>query len=142
MESNNINTIYKVKEFSPLPLRIIIGITFIIHGLPKLVGVGKTQGFFGHMGLPPELALPIAILEVVGGIVLIFGILTRITSILFIVEMIGAILTAKISKGFVGGYEIDLLLIFIAISLLLSGPGRISIERDILKREIFPKIKY
>jgi putative oxidoreductase len=29
-----------------------------------------------------------------------------------------------------------------AISLLISGPGRVSIERDILKREIFPKIKY
>ena len=142
MGSNNIHIIEKVKEFSPLPLRIIIGITFIIHGLPKLIGVGKTQGFFGHMGLPPELALPIALLEVVGGIVLIIGLLTRIASILLIIEMIGAILTAKISKGFVGGYEIDLLLMFIAISLLISGPGRISIERDILKREIFPKIKY
>ncbi len=94
------------------------------------------------MGLPPELALPIALLEVIGGIVLICGILTRITSILLIIEMIGAIFTAKISKGFVGGYELDLLLIFIAISLLISGPGRISIERDILKREIFPKTKY
>ncbi|HXT83018.1 MAG TPA: DoxX family protein [Verrucomicrobiae bacterium] len=142
MGSNNIHIIDKVREFSPLPLRIIIGITFIIHGLPKLVGVGKTQGFFGHMGLPPELALPIALLEVIGGIVLICGILTRITSILLIIEMIGAIFTAKISKGFVGGYELDLLLIFIAMSLLISGPGRISIERDILKREIFPKTKY
>ena len=142
MGSNNIHIIDKIREFSPLPLRIIIGITFIIHGLPKLVGVGKTQGFFGHMGLPPELALPIALLEVIGGIVLICGILTRITSILLIIEMIGAIFTAKISKGFVGGYELDLLLIFIAMSLLISGPGRISIERDILKREIFPKTKY
>ncbi len=142
MGSINIHIIDRLREFSPLPLRIIIGITFIIHGLPKLVGVGKTQGFFGHMGLPPELALPIALLEVIGGIVLICGILTRITSILLIIEMIGAIFTAKISKGFVGGYELDLLLIFIAISLLISGPGRISIERDILKREIFPKTKY
>ena len=142
MGSNNIHIIDKIREFSPLPLRIIIGITFIIHGLPKLVGVGKTQGFFGHMGLPPELALPIALLEVIGGIVLICGILTRITSILLIIEMIGAIFTAKISKGFVGGYELDLLLIFIALSLLISGPGRVSIERDILKREIFPKTKY
>ena len=142
MSSNNIHIIDKIREFSPLPLRIMIGITFIMHGLPKLTGIGKTQGFFGHMGLPPELALPIAILEVLGGIVLIVGILTRITSILLIIEMIGAIFTAKMSKGFVGGYELDLLLMFIAISLLISGPGRISIERDILKREIFPKVKY
>jgi putative oxidoreductase len=53
--------------------------------------------------------------------------------------MIGAILLVKISKGFVGGYELELLLIAIGISLLLTGPGRISIEWDVLKREIFPR---
>ena len=41
-----------------------------------------------------------------------------------------------------GGFEVDLLLMFTSISLLLSGPGRVSIERDILKREIFPGISY
>jgi putative oxidoreductase len=56
-------------------------------------------------------------------------------------EMIGAILTVKISKGFVDGYELDLLLIAISISLLLTGPGRISIEWDVLNRELFPRGK-
>jgi len=41
-----------------------------------------------------------------------------------------------------GGYEVDLLLMLISISLLLSRPGRVSIERDVLKREICPKISY
>jgi putative oxidoreductase len=55
-----------------------------------------------------------------------------------------ATLIVKSGNGFLGdgGYEVDLLLMSIAISLLLSGPGRISIERDILKREIFPKASY
>jgi putative oxidoreductase len=39
----------------------------------------------------------------------------------------------------VGGYELELLLIAIGISLLLTGPGRVSIEWDVLKREIFPR---
>ena len=58
--------------------------------------------------------------------------------------MIGAILIVKECNDFLGEgrYEIDLLLMFISISLLLSGPGRVSIERDVLKREIFPKISY
>jgi hypothetical protein len=43
--------------------------------------------------------------------------------------------------GFVRGYEFELLLIAISVSLLLTGPGRISIEYDVLKREIFPKGK-
>lgn len=135
----NITTI---ASFAPLPIRIMAGIAFIMHGLPKLEGVDKTQGFFGSLGLPPELALPIGLLEVIGGFALILGIATRIASVLFIIEMTGAILAAKITKGFVGGYELDLLLLAIAVSLLISGPGRVSIERDILKREIFPKTNY
>jgi putative oxidoreductase len=139
---NNISNIDKWNTFSPLPLRIIAGIAFIMHGLPKLSGIDKTQVFFGSVGLPPELALPIALLEVIGGFAILVGIITRIASILFIIEMVGVVSTVKISKGFVGGYELELLLMFISISLLISGPGRISIEREILKREIFPKAKY
>jgi hypothetical protein len=50
----------------------------------------------------------------------------------------------KFSHGFSGpgGFELDVIMLSIAISLLLSGPGRISIERDLLKREIFPKVSY
>jgi putative oxidoreductase len=135
-------SITTIASFAPLPIRIIAGISFIMHGLPKLEGMDKTQGFFGTIGLPPELALPVALLEVIGGFALILGIATRIASVLFIIEMIGVILAAKITEGYVGGYELELLLMAIAISLLLSGPGRVSIERDILKREIFPKTNY
>ena len=53
--------------------------------------------------------------------------------------MIGAIVTVTLSRGFVGGYELNLLLMAISISLLLTGPGRISIEWDVLK--LFPKGK-
>ena len=129
-------------SFGPLPIRIIAGIAFIVHGLPKLTNVVGTEAFFASkMGLPAALALPVGLLEVIGGIVLIVGVLTRIASILFIIEMIGSTITAKIGKGFVGGYELDLLLMTISISLLLTGPGRISIEWNVLKRELFPKGK-
>jgi putative oxidoreductase len=79
------------------------------------------------------------LLEVIGGIFLLVGVLTRITSALLVMDMIGAILIVKLSKGFVGGYELDLLLLAMALSLILTGPGRISIQWDILKRELFPR---
>ncbi|MPZ06158.1 MAG: DoxX family membrane protein [Nitrososphaeraceae archaeon] len=129
----------KLSLYGPLPIRILAGIAFIAHGLPKLVDPAMTQGFFGNIGLPPEMAVPIGVLKVVGGFAILLGILTRIASILFIIEMIGAPLLTKISEGFVGGYELDLLLMAISISLLLTGPGKISIEYDILRRELFPK---
>jgi putative oxidoreductase len=131
----------KLSVFGPLPIRILAGVTFIAHGLPKFEDLAGTQGFFGSIGLPPELALPIGLLEVIGGIFLLVGVVTRIAAALLIIDMIGAIILVKISDGFVGGYEVELLLIAISISLLLTGPGRVSVEWDILKREIFPRGK-
>jgi putative oxidoreductase len=55
--------------------------------------------------------------------------------------MIGAIVLVRLPDGFVGGYELESLLIAISVSLLITGPGRISVEWDILKREIFPRWK-
>jgi putative oxidoreductase len=132
----------KLAQYGPLPIRILAGISFIAHGLPKLFDIAGTEDFFANMvGLPAAMALPIGLLEVIGGIALLVGVLTRIASILFIIEMIGSTIVAKLSRGFVGGYELDLLLMAISISLLLTGPGRISVEWNVLKRELFPKGK-
>jgi putative oxidoreductase len=124
-----------------LPVRIMAGVIFIAHGLPKFFGISQGYGFFRSVNLPPELFVPIALLEVIGGLAILIGILTRIASALLIIEMLGAILSVKLSKGFVGGYEFELLLISICLSLVIMGPGRISIENSILRREIFPKGK-
>jgi putative oxidoreductase len=131
----------KLQMFGPLPVRIMAG-------LPKLENISVNQGFFGSLGLPPDLVLPIALLEVTGGVFLIVGVLTRITAAIFVIEMIGATLVVWLSQGFVGGPLLkqaavltSSLLMAISISLLLTGPARIYIERDVLKREVFPKEK-
>ena len=111
----------------------------MIHGLPKLLDITNTQSSFTNMGLPPELAVIIGLLEFIGGLAILLGIFTRIAAILLAIDMIGAILLVKLSKGFIGGFELDLLYLAIMISLILTGPGSISIEKNILKREIFPK---
>lgn len=111
----------------------------MIHGIPKLLDIPETQNSFANMGLPPELAIIIGLLEFIGGLAILLGILTRIAAGLLAINMIGAILQVKLSKGFIGGFELDLLYFAIMISLILMGPGNISIEKNILKREIFPK---
>ena len=133
--------IQKLTLYGPLPIRILAGIAFIAHGIPKLAEPAMTQGFFGNIGLPPEFTILIGLLEVIGGFALLVGVFTRIASILFIIEMICAPILTRLSEGFVGGFELDLLLMSVAISLLLTGPGKISVEYNILKREIFPKGK-
>lgn len=132
---------HKLLVYGSLPIRIVAGITFIAHGLPKFENIAGTQGFFGSIGLPPELALPVGLLEVIGGIFLLVGVVTRISAALFIIDMIGAIVLVRLPDGFVDGYELESLLIAISVSLLITGPGRISVEWDILKREIFPRGK-
>jgi putative oxidoreductase len=128
-----------VFNYAPLPLRIIAGIGFMMHGLPKLLDIPGTQNSFTTMGLPPDLAIIIGLLEFIGGLAILLGILTRIAAGLLAIDMIGAILSVKLSKGFIGGYELDLLYLAIMISLMITGPGSFSIEKNILKREIYPK---
>ena len=128
-----------VFNYTPLPLRIIAGIGFMMHGISKLLDIQGTQNSFTNMGLPPELAIIIGLLEFIGGLAILLGILTRIAAGLLAIDMIGAILLVKLSKGFIGGYELDLLYLAIMISLMITGPGSFSIEKNILKREIYPK---
>ena len=113
----------KLLEFAPLPLRVIAGLGFMIHGLPKILDIGKTQGSFTNMGVPPRLAILIGLLEFIGGLAILLGVFTRIAAGLLAIQMIGAILLVKLSKGFIDGFELDLLYLAIMISLLLTGPG-------------------
>ena len=99
--------------------------------------------FFQQFGLPFELALAIGLLKVIDGIFLLVGVVTRITAAaIFVIEMIGDTLIVGLSQGFVGGYELTLLLMAICTSLLLTGLGRMSIKWDVLKREVFLRAKF
>ena len=131
---NNIQLI----KFGPLPIRILVGISLILHGLPKVSDIAGTEDFFAKIGLAPGLAVLIALLEVFGGFAILFGILTRIAAGLVVLEMIGSTLHVKLSKGFIGGYELDLLIMAICISLFITGPGRISIEYEVIKKGDLP----
>jgi putative oxidoreductase len=121
--------IYRLMSFGLLPIRIIAGIGFIMNGLPKLVNITGTEAeFASKIGLPAALALPVGLLEVIGGVFLIIGVLTRIASILFIILMIGATITVQLSKGFLGRYEINLF-VFINSSHPSSDRSRTTIHR-------------
>jgi putative oxidoreductase len=80
LNTNNRMSLERISSFGPLPIRIIAGIAFIIQGLPKFSNIHGTQGLLGSFGLPPELALPIGLLETIRGFALIFGIFARIDS--------------------------------------------------------------
>lgn len=121
-------------EWSALVLRIVIGLTFVIHGIDKFqMGLENVAGFFGTMGLPAFLAYLVAFLEVVGGVALIAGLRTRVFSAVLAVIMIGAIVKVKLAAGFMGGengagYEFDLALLAMLIALSISGSYKFGLD--------------
>jgi putative oxidoreductase len=131
----------RLSEFGPLPIRVMLGATFLAHRAPSLADFGQLAGFMGRLGLPAEFAFVIAALEIGGAVAIMTGVLTRIASILLIILMTCTTFIVKFERGFLGGFEVDLLLLSIAASLLITGPGRASIEWDVLKREVFPRGK-
>jgi len=122
-------------------LRVILGLTFFIHGVSKFQGgIGNTVGFFESLGILGFSAYVVAIIELIGGIMLILGIGTRIVSGLFVVIMLGAIFTVKLSAGFLGdgqmaGYELELALLAMAIFLAIANSTSFSLGNKFFRSE-------
>lgn len=131
----------RLATFGPLPLRIMLATSFLAHRVPSFADFARVEGFVASLGLPPGIAYVVAALEVGGAIAILSGVATRIVAGFFIIFMTCTSLTVKLERGYVGGFEVDLLLLSIAASLMITGPGRISIEWDVLKRELIPKGK-
>lgn len=113
-------------------LRVIVGIVFVAHGVPKLTGgMEGTAAFFGSLGIPaPTLAAwAIALLETGGGILLVVGFLVTPIAILLAVHMAVGIFLVHIPNGFYvigpgqGGVEFNLLLVAALMALVFAGPG-------------------
>ena len=85
-----------------LIIRLMAGTVFFWEGILKFVYVNQGVGRFTKLGFPfPETtAHVIATGEILGGLLLIFGLFTRITAFYFIVQMIVAVLSTKIDLYF------------------------------------------
>jgi len=82
-----------------LIIRLMTGSVFLWEGILKFVYVNQGVGRFTKLGFPfPEnTAHFVAVGEIIGGLLLIFGLFTRIVAFYFIIEMIVAVLSTKIS---------------------------------------------
>ena len=89
----------KLHDIAFWGLRAVIGAIFIVHGTGKF-GPGFVGFLTGPLGLPAELQIPIALAETIAGILLIIGILTRISASLLSIIMLGAIFHVKGATNF------------------------------------------
>jgi putative oxidoreductase len=134
-----------------LVLRLALAAVFVAHGGNKLFGLfgdpgigpgglSTTAAFFGAVGLSPSFPLAVAdaILELVGGTLLLVGFLTRWVSIALAISMGIAIWKVHAEWGFFlnwmaapnrgDGMEFSIVLIAALICLALSGGGEASVD--------------
>lgn len=132
-----------------LPLRIILGVSFMIHGAPKLfsaAGHQQFEGMLGKLGVPaaPVAAWLVGGVEFFGGLALVLGLFTWLASALLTIDMIVAMMLVHLPQGFLNvhitgmsergpvfgmpGYELNLLYIAGLLALLLGGPGPLSVD--------------
>lgn len=133
-------------DWGLLILRVVLGAIFIVHGWPKLnprgpmKGPGGFAGFLEQMGVPLPVFFGwlVALLETVGGGLLILGLGTRILALGFVIDMAVAIFLvkwrmqkARFMDQQKGGWEFELALMAQSLALALMGPGGISIDRTL-----------
>ncbi len=127
------------REWGIAVLRIAAGIVFLAHGAQKLFvfGFAGVEASFAHLGIPmPAILGPfVTLLEFVGGIALVAGLMTRWVAILFAIEMAVAVLKVHLANGFFlpQGFEFAFTMFSLSVALALAGPGPAALDGFIFK---------
>lgn len=137
------NVFSPLNDWGLLILRLAAGVTFLVHGWPKLnpnspmKGPAGFGGFLKQMGVPLPMLFGwlVALLETFGAVLLILGLGMRILGILFVIDMLVAIFAAKIRVMKIGftaqqatGWEFDFVLLAIALALVFTGAGSLALD--------------
>ena len=119
-----------------LAIRVVMGPMLAYHGWKKLDGgVEKFVATVDRLGFPlPELlARATIMIELIGGICLAVGLLTRLWAALATIQFLLIVAQVKwdvgvFSQGGRSGFEIDLMYAATAAALLLAGPGLLALD--------------
>ena len=131
-------------DVAPLVMRVMLGVVFFPHGAQKVLGwfgghgLNGTLDFFTQtMGISLVFAVLVIVAEFLGALGLIVGFLTRVAAFGVASVMIGAIIMVHFKHGFFmnwagkqagEGFEYHLLAIALAVALMITGGGRMSVD--------------
>jgi putative oxidoreductase len=132
-------------SWSRLVVRVVLGVIFFAHGAQKVFGWfggrglrATIDGFRQNLGIPPAAAALAAFVECFGGLALVVGFLARPAALGVAIVMLVAIAKVHARHGFFvnfqnapgkgHGFEFNLALLAMAVSVLVGGAGAMSID--------------
>jgi putative oxidoreductase len=113
-----------------LLVRLVSGGVFVVFGVGKFVDHGSELASFRTYGLPAPAAFVIAIgvIELVGGLLLKLGILTRPAALVLAGDMVGAILISGIARGEMVSFTLAPAQLVAMLIVVWTGPGALSLR--------------
>jgi putative oxidoreductase len=130
-----LSELHRFSDWALLTLRIGVGSVFLFHGLQKR-GMWSVQPSEQMPARMVNVLRALSIAEPLGALSVLGGLLIQLGATGFIIVMLSAIRlkTTQMHKGFSddGGWEIDFVLLTVAIALLILGAGRFSLDRLLL----------
>ena len=114
------------RERALLALRLLAGGVFVVFGLAKFANHPSELASFRAYGLPaPEVfVIVIGVIELIGGVLLIAGLLVRPAELVLAGDMIGAIIVSGIARGEIVSLTLAPAELIAMVVLLSQGPGR------------------
>ena len=120
-----------MQPFALLVLRAVLGLVMAAYGWQKVNGgMAQFQGFLVSIGIPGWMGYVSAYAELIGGILLIVGLVTRLAASAVFINMVVAVVKVTGKNGLVGaqGYGFSLALAAMAFLLIFFGGGPISLD--------------
>lgn len=124
-----------VRDIALLVARVLLGVVLIAHGLQKFGEwtISGTAQAFGQMGVAlPGIAAPVAaVIELVGGILLLVGAFSAVAGLLVALQMGVAAVIVHVGNGVFadkGGWELVGVIAAAALAVGVAGAGRYSVD--------------
>ncbi len=135
-----LSPLQRLSAAAPVVLRLVLGVIMTAHGWQKLTQMGPAN--FGNqmlagLGIPAPVFFGYALtfFELIGGVLLVIGLLSRLTALVWALVLVVATVLVKVDLGLLApagaplpGAELDLALIAGLVGVVLLGPGRPSVD--------------
>jgi putative oxidoreductase len=122
-----------LQPWGALVLRLALGLSMSVHGYEKVIPHGALDHFAHYvvtLGMPRWLGYVSAYTEFVGGILLLLGLLTRLSAAFVAINMLVALFAVGIHQGF-GIYNYIIALAAIAVMLVFTGAGALALDSKV-----------